>query len=43
MNQVIELPIWFIVLAAIGCYILGMIAEISAQRNSFKQQNKKSL
>lgn len=41
MNQVIELPIWFIFLAALGCYILGMIAEVSAQTRSLKEQQKK--
>ena len=39
MNQVIELPVWFIFLAAVGCYILGMIAEVAAQTKSLKQQH----
>jgi Na+/proline symporter len=40
MNQVIELPVWFILIAAVGCYILGMIAELAAQTKSLKQQQK---
>lgn len=40
MNQVIELPVWFILIAAVGCYILGMIAEVAAQTRSLKRQSE---
>ena len=41
MNQVIELPIWLLLFIAIASFVLGMIAEVSAQRHSLKEQNKK--